>query len=544
MSLPITPIPNPTNVLVIYDMKETSSEEVIVIDQPEGVTVKDIIQAENFGVMAGLQRHLHKSAEEKAKAALEIMEAIYASGFSEKVSLFVRVNGWELYQNLESPSMKAEFAIRTAKMMHDERQSEWCSLATKLLSKEDVCKSCSKKAIETLAFIFAKNNNLEQTLHWLRAANTEKENFMKAASEFFVKGAFPEGLAIIKETPGEISYNTQDFTELISYGLTNPHILKDPLYRESILSFTKDWNNQTIVLKALCYFDQTNNAIDLAEQIVLDKDAFSIYALLILSKYIQTPLEREAYLKRLTSSALELDARERKTTGWGPLYEAITSKYLTVQESLRICEVTPKPSIRANALWERACGVSNKWRIGLLQKTKKKDRNLEDVDNLQLILKAMRVHLMENPFSKDQGHPTFWVKIIRDQIEYDYWEDIEQTGKMWEDWRATRGLDWKDRRCNSDDIWFLSYWGLFQIVTGKVREGINSLAESYQVQLEEQKHYGDHIANNFYHLLIDAARHFLWNIESCHFDSQGHILLKKLTKCDFNDIKEVRLLLE
>lgn len=485
--------------MIVYQKEEIFPEEVVVIGHSDEVTEKDILIAEDFGVMAGLKRHLNNAPEKKAEAALQIMEAIYAHGYKEKVWLFIRAESWPLCSELNNQAIKAAFAIRTCKMLRIEEQAKWLSFAVSLLSNEKVIKECSKESIETLALIFANVSDLKQTLYWLEAAQSKRQKYKEGVLLFFLKGAFEQGLYLIEKAPGNIICDYTDFIELLTYGLRNSEILKESVYCKAILSYTKDWEKATIILKALCYFNLKGQAIDLAEKMALKEDSNSVYWLLNISDYFQGTQERQHYLNRLVATAIELN--KRKATHQDCLYDVIKHDRISVKESLEICVNMERAYWRAKSLWERACCIT-------LKSDSNRFKNLEELrEDLRSILLAMRKHLILLPF-KDDSHPPYWVKVIRQQIDSRFFEDIEKTGSMWEEWVKSRGPDWQSQPYNASDIWFLSYWGLFQWISGKKEEGLNSFQKAYWIQKQMWERDSGNSVDNFSSMIKEAAKDF------------------------------------
>jgi hypothetical protein len=161
------------------------------------VTAEDIVKAEKYGVMAGLQRHFVCQPKLKAIAALDILESLFKSGFQEKVAQFIRIYGYILINELDEPAFKAEFAIRMARFIEVNAEKEsWVKVAMELLADKKVHDECAKMTLVTLAMIWAEVGIVDQTLHWLSAAHADHEKYVEATLKFFRNGEFDNGLKI------------------------------------------------------------------------------------------------------------------------------------------------------------------------------------------------------------------------------------------------------------------------------------------------------------------------------------------------------------
>lgn len=490
-------------------------EEGVVLERYEGVTSNDIAKAQSYGVMAALKRHLDKSPEERVDAALEIMEGLHATGYKEKVWFFVELSSARFYEALVNPAKKAEFAIRVAQMYRGKDRLKWLMRATELTEH------CPRKTLIALAHLEAACKHPEQTLHWLSQTQADCEEYKNSAFILYQQGAFREGLSLMRAGYGEVAHNEDDFVELFTYGLLHPEILKEKAYIRSLQSFKLYSKHEDMILKGLCACGNTRLALDLAEKITLRSKYHHVYHFLILSDYIQSPEERIEYIARLTAIAIRLDALPRTTTGAGPLYEATTSKFLTVTEAFEICEHIPKVSLRLSALWERACSITVRW--GLYIKAREL-RNPSENHNLQSILQVMRTHLMQ---SAGREASEYWIKVLRDQLNCGFIEDIDDTFLMWREWT-------KCRPSSSADAYILCHQALYALTKGQIQEAQQTITEAHQVYYSKDQKF-----NGFHWNLSNAARHFLWSRE---YFNMSPAVLNFFNKLRNNKFKPEQLL--
>lgn len=485
-----------------------------------GVNDEDIAVATTHGVAAGLKRHRHKSPDELADAALEIMEAVHLDGYKEKVEWFASTKSQQLYASITTPAKKAEFSIRLAKMLSSRNRREWSAQAQALVSREEVVNHCSKRALVTLALLYAEAKNLDQTLTWLKKAQAAREDYRDAAHELYAKGASKEGLQVMREGYGEVPYSTADLVVLISYGLSHPEILNDPSYKEAVLSFEMHWQEKNMTLKALCHLGHVEEAIELATQLSLMEGSTSVDSLLILAKCIHQAPQREKLVTRMIQTAFELKKQEARDSD--PLYFTVLYKHLTNEEAFRLCDHMANPINQAVALWNRACKTMNKW--GAVYKRRENRDSAENL-NLQMIFKEMRKHLMRTEFT---GASTYWLNVITNQIKCGFFEDVEETASMWREWINTRGYGLNHRIYNADDLLFLAYQFLFELLTGRIEEGKASLKMSRHIHREIVSRYPHEFTHNYRRIIGGTAFRLLCDVEIFDAPPETIELLKQL----------------
>ncbi len=426
------------------------------------VTAEDIIKAENFGVIYAFRRHQQCEPKVKVKVALALMETLYANSFSAKVAMFVRSDCWNLLNELDDAAVKAEFAIRVAHMMKDkEEQSAWCRFAMQLLQNEATRAQCPKAALETLAMIWAGTGNHDQTIHWLTAAEADRDKYKEATFQFFLEGAFEHGLEILDHAPAK-SNMEDDFIDLMAIGLRNKSINENSDYQTSILKYQNHWQHRTIILRALCHLYLKEQALHLAKEMV--SNCNDIGPLLVLSNDITEVDERRAYLDILCEAAKQIDERNNKTDGYGKLNDLVQSNRITIFEAITIANFVQKPGARVRSLWGRACGISIM-----------RDKEAEDLRKLQAVLSAVVVHLQKctsTDYVNDE-----WRKVLQMEVEYGFLEEAKALEGAWREWRKGWGEKEEDSLYQDDAVHMLCFFAVLKYLEGNTLGAIEDLKE-------------------------------------------------------------------
>lgn len=466
-SLPLTP------------SSPQEEEEVI------GVTELDIEKAENYGVPAALSRHNTRPPKELAEIALIIMEAISKRFGRSKTSYYLMKQGPTLFSRVEDPLRRVEFAIRAAKLLSTDEQARWVVAAHELLLRDDIASKCSKGLIIDLALIFAKVAHQENTLMCLKLGQGLYEDFNKAIYILFKQGEFEKGLYLSCQKPQVLLLNERlkDHDQLVEMIVS---ILKDKdeKFLQEALVIAKALRDESLILNLLTHLKHYNRALNLLKEL-----QSPISDWLDLSKYFkENSLERKIYIEELLVFAF---GRERKDA----LKKAINSKALTDDEALQFSFLISSPSDRTDALYYRVLSIQFR-------------------ENKKTFLKNARVAISQSLITDFQGLNTpYWVSILRDQIELGLLEDAVETGSSWKQWLNTRGRSLEGMDV-LNDIWFLSYWGLFQIVRGQRDEGFEDLAKICRMQAEAKEEMAVVISGSFRSRMYDAANFFYWSTES------------------------------
>lgn len=429
--------------------------------QPGEVVALDIIKAENWGVMAGFQRHMGCEPKVKVKVALEIMEALFPT-YRAKVCLFVEGHGEKLFTDLDDSALKADFAIRVARMLdRKEDQGAWCQMAMVLLQNETTRDQCPKSALEMLAMIWAEVGNHEQTIHWLAAAKSNREKYKEAIYKFFLEGAFDDGLAILDRAPPKEN-NEDDFIELIAYGLRNKEKYEDSDYRMSVFKYQDEDKHRWIILRVLCHLSHRELALALSKEMVLSCNYLS--PMLSLSNYITEGDEREAYVDALCEAAMQVDERKEETKDYGQLRNLVMRENITTYEAITLAYWIQTPASRVTALWERACSISLR-----------RDKSADDLKELQTILKAILTHLAMTKAS-DCVYD-YWQKVLEWQVRYGFFEDAKALEAPWRDWRKVCGESQYKSSFQREEVHVLCYFALLKYLDGNTQGAVIDLME-------------------------------------------------------------------
>jgi hypothetical protein len=332
-----------------------------------------------------------------------------------------------------------------------------------LLKDETVRDQCDKKALEMLAMIWANVGNHEQTIHWLAAAKADRDQYKEATLKFFLEGAFENGLTILDQAP-ENPCNPEDFVELIAYGLRHKEIYEDDDYRKKILQFQDDWKYRDIILLALCHFSLKEQALKLSKEMALHCNR--IYPMLGLSKYFTEVDERRVYIDTLCSMGQLFDEKKgEESKGYGVLFDLVKRQEITINEAISISHLIPTPAPRVSALWERACGISNK-----------RDKGGYDLNQLQVVLKTI-VRYLAQTVSTDYLQE-YWEKVLECQVEYGFLEDALAVEESWQEWRKICGEC--ECKCLNQrrQIGVLCYFALLKYFNGNIQEAVANLKDA------------------------------------------------------------------
>ncbi len=486
MSLALTGIQRPRDndleqVIVAPTPLESSNEAA---DQELGfVTAADIRKAQDYGVLAGLQRHLECRPDLKAKAALDIMEPLFASGFSAKVSLFTRQYGSRLLNELEDPVLKAEFAIRVARILdRGAEKKEWVQFAMVLLNDEDVREKCPKPALAALAKIWTEASSHDQTIHWLKAAKADPAKYKEAAFDFYLAGDFVHGRIIYDAAPQDVAGNalipeeSDNFVELITEGLRNLELCKDRDYQASVLKHQDDWKKQSIILHFLCHYCFRQEAMSLAYEMGIHSKTIS--PLLTISAYITEHEERTRYIDLLLETARKLDEMNEEKHGYDVLNILIKNKVISIQEAILLATYAQSAPSAANALWERVCGVSLK-----------RSKDAQDLRDLQSLLRAFVGHLSKTSASDYMSE--YWRKAFMMYVEHGLFDDAVAIEGPWRTWRKTAGESTHKSLEYCRAISLLCNFAIFKYITGNVEGAVEDLREADGINKLHQEQYPD-----------------------------------------------------
>lgn len=502
-SLPLTP------------SSPQEAEEVV------GVTELDIEKAEYYGVPAALSRHNTRPPKELAEIALIIMEAISKRFGRSKTSYYLMKQGPTLFSRIEDPLRRVEFAIRAAKLLSTDEQARWVVAAHELLLRDDIASKCSKGLIIDLALIFAKVAHQENTLMCLKLGQGLYEDFNKAIYILFKQGEFEKGLYLSCQKPQVLLLNERlkdhdQLVEMIVSILKNNDLLKNEKFLQEALAIAKALRDESLILNVLSHLKHYNRALNLLKEL-----QSPISDWLDLSKYFkENSLERKIYIEELLVFAF---GRESKDA----LKIAVKSKALTDDEALQFSFLISCPSDRTDALYDRVLSIQFR-----------KNKTEDDFKNKKIFLKHARVAISQSLITDFQGLNTpYWVSILRDQIQLGLLEDAVETGSSWKQWLNTRGRSVEGMDV-LNDIWFLSYWGLFQIVRGQRDEGFEDLAKICRMQAEAKEGMAVIISGNFRSMRYDAANFLYWSTESEIIKKQL-LAIKDLTEISEENLRKI-----
>jgi hypothetical protein len=208
------------------------------------------------------------------------------------------------------------------------------------------------------------------------------------------------------------------------------------------------------------------------------------------------------------------------------------SKLFSVSEDIQTCSLLKKISWKIQILWERICGITNKY------PTFNRDLNSEDRKDVELLLSAIsELLLATSPEESWDGYPPYWVSVMRTYMEYGFYEKALEFGDQWKSWYALAEPS-SSRR--DSPIWMLSLLGLCKMAMGHDIDGLNDLKTASDLQQKVWEKYPEY-ANDFYFDVLNAIIYLSPGIRSGQLTGckeEFFQRLKSISKLDFQAIKD------
>lgn len=166
------------------------------------------------------------------------------------------------------------------------------------------------------------------------------------------------------------------------------------------------------------------------------------------------------------------------------------SKLFSVQEDILTCSLLDSTSEKISILWERICGI-----------TLKNSKSINDFNHLEILLIAMRQNLTQLSFLEYQGHPPYWVQVLKTYLTYRFTSEALEVGKEWKTWMEPTQSS--GQRVDGD-LWFLSIFSLFELSVGDIVQGLADLKKAYALQEDIWKRFPNYV-NDFAYFIQSAT---------------------------------------
>jgi hypothetical protein len=469
--------------LIILEESKNGSELPRVVVPPSQMQ-----HAEHYGIHAGLQLLLGNNPALNAAAAITMMESFHKRGYYAAVRAFAREKGMLLAQELGNISQKVEFLTRVAKLMPDDERAKWRDVAVDLLShQEGYSELCLSHSLIELATLFAEASDVDQTLHWLKQTNARRETYQSLAALFFKKGLFEEGLKIWDADSLFISHpiskesglNNQDFLEFLVSYLKHKGEIKETACRQVFAQFQNSPDQMMILIKALCYVGKSDQALEFAQQLSLQKKDISF-----LLQFHQYASSKSNVFETIIEVSLKLPH------SYQAIQSICRSKQFSLTEMITACAALDSAAKEVPLLLE----IVNEMAL-------KQPKTSQDLQDLLLLLSIIRNHLTQFSPNDYQGNPSspYWIQVLKSYMEYGLTLEALNTGQIWKNWYPCS----PNLKRVEGDIWFLSMLGILEISAGFLFDGLSDLEQAYQLQQDTWRVSADK-ENKFYHSIREA----------------------------------------
>lgn len=442
-----------------------------------------IEEAESYGVASAYASLVEHDPVMNVSKALTLMDALYERGFSAKVLRYIHPHFSSMMDCLENSSQRAEFLIRVAKFF-PHNSLDLLYRAAHLIETERA--HCLAHVLLELALGFAKSESPDITLRWLVYARANCSEYLKVARIYYEQGKFAQGLMIWNARPKTVTQTRtvpeSDFIDLISQGLSDLDLARDGEYQTEVFTHTTEPRNYAILLKALSYRGFGYESLRFGQKSAEREGR--IEPLLNASSYIVDVATYKVYVAALLKTVVHMPKRH-DAVKW-----VHYRKILNFEDTIALMSLVENAGYRGELFWDVICGVT-------LAK-------IVHIVTLKKMLAIQRNSLMEVTHTQSQGHPPYWVNLLRVYLDYGFVEEAKKTIEMWHIWRQALSSKRVD-----GDLWFLSHVALFNIHMGNRDEGIAQVKEAWLLQ-QDDWHKCPTYANNFgyfiYHFIRDMRR--------------------------------------